>query len=142
MTTDYIEHQHDKGIEIYHFRQVSRAAIDEFYSIAMPIFKSHVEQYQDNMPLFYVLDLSESGMFPVKYMMNKALTEMNKFEYRPLHFIAYVIANTQDKMLIDILSQLSARNLGHTRKIFKPDELDDAITWLHEVRAPFLQNTG
>ena len=137
MPSNYIHHEHDDGVDIYHFQRSSRAAIDEFFRIAMPIYKDHVEQYQDSMPLFYVLDLSETVMFPVIYMMNKALREMSKFEYRPVHYIAYVIVNTQDKMLIDILAQLSARNLAHTRKVFKPDELKEAVAWLQEVRASY-----
>ncbi|MGJ3237707.1 MAG: hypothetical protein ACFE0Q_03275 [Anaerolineae bacterium] len=135
----YIDHQHDDGVEIYHFRRVSRAAIDEFYSIAMPIFRAHIEQYQDKVPLCYVLDLSESGMFPVKYMMTKAIEEIGNEAYQPQHYIAYVTRTPQDKMLINILEQLAARNLAHTRKIFKPDQFDTALEWLKSVRISFVE---
>lgn len=139
MTSSYITHSQDDGVDIYHFKRVTRGAIDEFYTIAMPIFEIHVKQHQDKVPLFYVFDLSDSGMFSIKYMIDKALKEINEIEYHPIHYIAYVIANTRDKMLIDILEQLTARNLAHTRKIFKPHELSEAITWLQEVRATFVE---
>jgi len=141
MKTNYIEHRHENGVEVYHFKAVTRAAIDEFYTIVRPIYAKHVEQYEDKIPLFYVMDLTESGMFPVKYMMNKAIQEISVHKYQPQQYVAYVITNTQDQMLINILEQLALRNLANTRKIFKPEQLDAAVQWLQDVRATFVDVT-
>lgn len=139
MTTIYLDHQHDDGIDIYHFYSVSRPAIDTFYDIAMPIFQDHIDQYADSVPLFYVLNLSDTGMYPVRYMMNKAVEEIAKKAYHPQHYIAYVTSNPQDNMLINILQQLSTNNLEHTRKVFLPHQVDEAIMWLKETQATFIQ---
>ena len=139
MSENAITHRNDKGVDIYHFKRVNRSAIDEFYTIAMPIFKIHVEQYQDTVPICYVFDLSDSGMFQVRYMMNKAIEEISNFDYHPTHYVAYVITNIHDKMLIDILEQLTTRNLAHTRKVFKPHELSEAVSWLQGIRATFIE---
>ena len=62
MTSNLLTHRHDESIDIYHFKRITRRAIDDFYTVAIPLFKNHVEKYQDTVPLFYVFDLSKSGM--------------------------------------------------------------------------------
>ena len=140
MGTSHIQHRHDEGIDIYHFNRVTRDALDEFFTFIDPIYAKHIQAYQDKVPLCYVMDLTDSGMFPVKHVMERAVKLIGQYEYQPVHYIAYVIANTQDVMLINILKQLTARNLSHTRKVFKPEQLDEAIAWLKEVRGTFIKD--
>jgi len=127
------------NIPIFHFRRVTPVALDDYMELAMPYLHAHIEKYSARVPFCYVVDLSESGMFPVKLMMDKAKKALESVEIDPVHYIAYVIEDPRDEMLVSILNLLAARKLSHTRKVFTPDQMTEAVSWLKEMEAPYLE---
>lgn len=129
----------ENAIPIFHFHKITPPALEEYLETATPYLLNHIEIYEDRVPFCYVIDLSESGMFPVKLMMDKAKKVLNSIEKSPVHYVAYTIDDPRDEMLLSILDMLSARQLQHTRKIFTPDKLADAVAWLKEREVPYLE---
>jgi len=134
MTEQLVERLVERDIVVYRFYAKSRDAVDKYLTLADPDIQGHIDAGNVDKPMFYVIDVSRSGMFSVNYMrqrVNKLVGEKPKM---PVSYIAYVTDEPQDSILVNLIDALTARQLAHTRKIFAADKFDDAIDWLIVMR--------
>lgn len=134
MHTSPVEKHEIDGIPVFKFHTSDRKAVDHYAVIVEPVLQEHIDQHQDKKPLCYIIDVSESGMFSIQYVTSVIGAVLSKFKYRPQHYLAYLTNNPKDKILVEMINGLTARNMAHTRRIYTPDQLQEAIDWLVEIR--------
>lgn len=134
MEETLVERLVERDIIVYRFYKSSRLAVDQYLSIVDPDIEAHIATYGYDDPMFYVLDVSRSGMFSVNYMRERVNEVVKRHQKTPLSYIAYVTDNPADSVLVNMIDALTARQLEHTRKVFAAQQFDDAIDWLLSTR--------
>lgn len=134
MSEQLVERLLVKDIPVYRFYENSREAVDTYVTLVDPDIESHANNIGADKPIFYVLDVSRSGMFSVNYMRQKVNKLVNDKPRVPVSYIAYITSDPNDSILVNLIDALTARQLEHTRKIFLADQFDDAIDWLVSIR--------
>jgi len=133
MAEDFITIEQVQGITIYRFRAKSRDAYDEYLRKFKVEMQKHVDAGKQDQPYPYILDVSQSGMFSINYMMQATKPVIASFDPFPENYIAYVTNNMNDLVLINLLNGLTARGFAHKRKLFHIDDIDKAIEWLKSI---------
>ncbi len=123
-----------REIFIYRFYKNTRQAVDDYLKLVDTDIQSHIDTNSADAPMFYVIDVSRSGMFSVNYMRQRVNSIVGAKPRVPVSYIAYVTDNLNDSILVNMIDALTARQLAHTRKIFTADDFDQAIDWLTEIR--------
>jgi len=134
MSEQLVERLLVKDIPVYRFYENSREAVDTYVTLVDPDIEAHANNMGADKPIFYVLDVSRSGMFSVNYMRQKVNKLVNDKPRVPVSYIAYITSDPNDSILVNLIDALTARQLEHTRKIFLADQFDDAIDWLVSIR--------
>lgn len=135
MNDNLVERLIVDDILVYRFYKNSREAVDTYLTLVDPDIGAHVEAVGGDKPMFYVIDVSRSGMFSVNYMRQRVDKLVGERPAVPVSYIAYITENPNDSILVNLINALTARQLAHTRKIFLADQFDEAIAWLVGVRA-------
>ncbi len=134
MSDILVEKDEIKGIIIYRFFKNNRDAVDQFLLLADEAAYTHLASDNADKPMLYVLDVSRSGMFSLSYSQQKAKPLVEKHKSSLSSYIAYVIENLNDKILVDMFDAMTARKLQSTRKVFHTQQMDEAVEWLISVR--------
>jgi len=133
MSEQYIEVEYIDGITLYRFLSNRRDAYDEYLAKFKVQMQKHVDDGKQDEPYPYILDVSQSGMFSINYMMHATKPIIASFDPFPENYIAYVTNNMNDSILIQLLDSLTARGFAHKRKLFHIDDIDKAIEWLKTI---------
>jgi len=134
MSDKLIEKLIVRGIPVYRFYKNTRDAVDQYLTIISADTDTHIEAGNVDKPMTYVLDISQSGMYSLNYMRTRAATLIKQKEKLPENYIAYVTDKPNDAILVNMLNALATHDLESTRKIFKTEELDQAIDWLLAIQ--------
>jgi hypothetical protein len=122
-------------ITIYRFLKNTRAAVDQYLDMADADAYQHEKTKGSDTPMVYIIDVSQSGMYPISYMKQKATSIMAAHDNFPKNYIAYVIDNPSDSMLINVVDAMTARDIENTRRVFKSDQLNEAVQWLSSIKS-------
>ena len=126
VTVDYI-----RGIPVFCFANNSRMACDEYIKLfGEELQKNYYAVENPNSHYPSVMDLSQSGMFSIKYMADKLKQAHIALENPPQMITAYIIQNVQDETLFGLVNNMKISAVSLTRKIFHEGEMDEAINWL------------
>ncbi len=134
MSDILVEKDEIQGIKIYRFLKNNRNAVDQYLALIDADAYTHEVSVGAEIAMTYVIDVSKSGMYPVTYMRQVAVPMMAKHDNFPKNYIAYIVDNPNDSILVDMVSAITARELDNTRKIFQTEQMDEAIEWLSSVR--------
>jgi hypothetical protein len=134
MDTPLVERLILDDIFVYRFYQNNRAAVDAYLLLVDADIQAHLDTEPVNASMYYVIDVSRSGMFSVNYMRQRVNTIVGKKPRVPTSYIAYVTDAPNDEILVNLINALTARQLEHTRKIFPSEQFDEAIAWLARLR--------
>lgn len=134
MSEILVEKDEIQGITIYRFFKNNRDAVDQFLLLADEAAYIHLASDNADKPMLYVLDVSRSGMFSLSYSEQKSKPLVEKHKPSLSSYIAYVIENLNDKILVDMFDAMTARKLQSTRKVFQTQQMDEAVEWLLSVR--------
>jgi len=135
MSDVLIERLLDRDIVVFRFYKSTRQATDEYLHLVEDYRKEFIEKYTVEQTMFYVIDVSRSGMFSVNYATRKMSELLTDKTQIPKSYIAYVIGNPADKLLFDVISGVAARQTTtQSRKVFMAEQYDDAIDWLLSIR--------
>ncbi len=133
MTDTLIEVEHVDNVTIYRFIKSNRQAFDEYLRLFKAEMQKHVDAGRQDEPYPFILDVSQSGMFSVNYMIQATKPIIASFDPFPENYIAYVTNNMTDAILVNLIDGLTARGFAHKRKLFHIDDLDKAIDWLNNL---------
>jgi len=133
MTQEYIEVEYIDGVTLYRFLSNSRDAYDEYLRKFKAEMQKHVDAGKQDQPYPFILDVSNSGMFSINYMMQATKPIIASFDPFPENYIAYLTDNMNDSVLIHLLDGLTARGFAHKRKLFHIDDKHKAIEWLKTI---------
>lgn len=134
MDSPYVSQDKVGEITIYHFAQSHRQAVDDYLQqMAEPLLNAHINAGKVDEPIRIVVDVSQSGMFPVNYMFNHVKTLFAKHEKVPQYYIAFVVRDTGDAMLVQLVDSIAVGSFSNTRRVFTIDQMDDAIDWLNNT---------
>ena len=123
--------------ERHRFYQNTRNAVDQYLAIVDKDVQAHIDAGDVDKPMLYVIDVSRSGMFSVKYMSARATPLMKKHAKFPESYIAYVTDKPDDSILVSLIDALTSRKQEHTRKVYKTEEFEQAIDWLRSVQKKY-----
>jgi len=130
MQEKLIEVEYVRGITIYRFLDNTRVAFDEYLELFKIEMQKHVDAGKQDEPYPFILDISESGMFPIQYMIQQTKPVIASFDPFPENYIAYITSNMNDDVLINLINGLTARGFAHKRKLFHLSKINEAIDWL------------
>jgi len=135
MSDVFVEREKNQDIIVYRFHQSGRKAVDQYLELISQDAVQHLESKQSSKSMFYVIDVSASGMYPLNYMRREATRVMGTFDAFPKSYIAYVVDNPNDSVLVNMVNAITIRELQNSRRVFKVEQMDDAIAWLIEERS-------
>lgn len=134
MKFSYVTQEQVGEIIVYHFHQSHRRAVDEYLDhMGSPLLKERVDAGLIDTPIRIVVDLSESGMFPVNYMAGRVRDMFDQYEKVPTYYIAYIIKDTSDSVMVKLIEGMTTGYMSHTRHMFTHDQFDQAISWLEDL---------
>lgn len=120
-------------IHCYTFLQPTRQAVDDFIAIMTDIAETHqVGPYDDIITL---IDLSQSGLPPVNYLLTRIGAFQRKYPARGSGRVALINQHSGLSSLISSLAAVLARHARVQIRLFTPAERDEAIAWLLETHA-------
>ncbi len=122
----------DDTIHIFAFHEQTRYAVDEYMNQISALLAEMAPLEVRPKVLRVVLDISESGMFPLKYALSKARSAIGGAAYVPQIYYAYITDDKSDISIIKSLDYYSpSPQITDTRRIFPPEQMDDAKKWLN-----------
>lgn len=123
--SDFTYIARDDEIHQFIFHVAKRIQVDEF------IGKFDEILLQRPSYLLIYIDSVEGGLPPMKYTMEKLRTLFKTHHPLPKIYAAYLYDSSIMGMLISMLDTLRS---GAKRKLFKGNEAELAIQWLHEQK--------
>ncbi|RMG71057.1 MAG: hypothetical protein D6711_16150 [Chloroflexi bacterium] len=118
-------------IHIFTFVDNSRQAANDYMSLAEQEIIRWVQAGYVDKPFCILLDISTSGLFPLKYTIQRSTSILDNYEKLPQRYIAYLTDNQMDISLLKSIATTPQWN--NTRRILPPAKRTDAIDWLLEV---------
>lgn len=123
---NYLE---DQDVHEWIFAESSRRGMDEYIASIYDIYDDHLKGKPD---VLILLDISQSGMLPIKYaslITEKTFNELSPF---PKTYVAYLSSDLADKSLVNIMDYTATRKVN--RLYFPLEDRDRAIEWLLSKR--------
>lgn len=120
------------GVHIFTFFDNSRRAADEYLRVADDALAEWVESGNGAIPFRLLLDISQAGVFPLQYTLNKSRQLVSKFTGLPPRKIAFLTDSAKDIALLRSILHLPNSNWRNKRRIFPPTQREDAIAWLYQ----------
>lgn len=121
--SDFAYIPREDGIHQFIFRSSKRAQVDEFLIILEKLLRD------GNSHLFLYIDLLEGGLPPMKYTTGKLRELFKSLDTIPQMYAAYLYDNPIITVMLTILDTFRT---GATRKLFKGEQEEGALQWLHE----------
>lgn len=115
---------HDNGIHEFVFFEASRKALDEWGAYLRPLF----EQTPPHETLAMLIDITQSGMQPMRYAFQQAKTLQEEIINMPETRYAFLADQTVMTSLINTFYNLL--RLKGAIQYFTPDQRATAIRWL------------
>ncbi len=131
MSASRIMLSYQRNIPIFKFVDNSRTACDEYVELfGIELQKNFYEA--DNPSSIYpcILDVSQSGMFSIKYMSDRLSKAHTNLENPPEMIIAYITHDLQDEALLSLIEQMRISAVSLKRKVFHETQLEEALDWL------------
>lgn len=122
MTVEY--NLSDSGIHEFIFNKADRRAVDEYIDYLKVILPAS----DNNTPWLSVLDMSSSGMVPIRYALS-VVTDFSKpyLEKRANRTIVIHNAGSLGEM-----TRVMVNPINDKVRFVTPDQVDDALDWLME----------
>jgi hypothetical protein len=120
------------GIIYAVFTNNSRQAVDTYIDQMIIVMEKHIASAGVNVPMRTLLDVTQSGMFSVKYASTVVTERLQAYPSRPEQFYAYVVNSMQDEAVIQMMDAILARRLQHQRRVYTADQYDAAVAWLQD----------
>ena len=118
----------DEDIHQFYFLKASRKALDEWHQYLMALFPTISEDDR----VLMILDITESGMQPMRYALRLAKQLEQKLGTLPATRYAFIY--DRGVMLSLISSFFNILNLSNSDiQYFPTDKRADAIAWLREA---------
>lgn len=118
-------------VHTFVFHDQTRAAVDAYMNQIAALLAEMARLEAKPKALRVLLDISESGMFPLKYALEKARLALGAAAYVPQIYYAYITDDKSDIAIIKSLDYYSpSPQSKDTRRVFPSDQLEEAKTWL------------
>lgn len=129
MDETIVAYRYDPETLIHHFKiqEKTRRAVDHYVDYMYKIAKEFLEANLEAPTLRIMIDITDSGMFPLRYLYDRMREFLRKNAHIPPAYIAYIAIQTDDLVL---LRSVSASRAKDTRGVFLPTEIDKATEWL------------
>ncbi len=123
---NYLEYTYHEGndLHVFIFNESSRRALDEWHHSLQAIFP----QYQQGKICKMLLDITDSGMQPMGYAMQKARKLQRELGTLPHTRYAFLHQPNALTTMINTFFEI-LRTRGELR-FFRADERDQALEWL------------
>lgn len=123
--SDFTYTVRDDEIHQFIFIVSKRNQVDEFFKILDDVLSKNPHY------LLLYIDAVQGGLPPMKYTMEKLRALFKVHQPLPKIYAVYIYDSTIMNMMISMLDTLRS---GARRKLFKSNETDLAIQWLHEQK--------
>ena len=126
---EVIYHQSPEIAEII-FKNNTRSAVDDYVQAILAYGDYVRAEDKLNQAIHIMIDVSQSGMYPVKYGSSEVAKVLPQLADLPKAYFAYLVDNSQDSFLIEQLRHFPSTRNQDNRKTFKATQRDEAIAWL------------
>ena len=126
-----VKYTFTEPIHTFTFHANTRQAADEYMTLAEQAIVQWIEAGKTDDPFCILLDISKSGLFPLKYTINRSSSLLDAHEVLPQRYIAYLTDNALDISLLKDIATTPQWN--NTRRIFSPSERESAEAWLAAI---------
>jgi hypothetical protein len=123
---DFIEN----ALHVFTFHDKSRTAADEYIRLQNEALESWIIDGRTDEPFLMILDISQSGLFPISHTLTHSMKLLSKYQQIPNRYFAYITDNRNDLLMLCQLAEGGGTDWDKRRQIFAPDEIEDAKQWL------------
>ena len=120
----------DDTLHIFTFHDNSHEAAREYMQLQNDALETWIQNGRIAEPFRIIIDISQSGLFPISHTLSYSLTMLNKYEKIPNRYFAYITDNRNDLLILRQLAEGGGKDWENKRRIFAPDALDEAKAWL------------
>lgn len=126
---ELIYHQDPDILEII-FKKNTRPAVDEYVQAMLSYANDMREMGKLDQPIYMIIDVSQSGMYPLNYGTAEIAKIIPKLKGIPNAYFAYIVDHSQDSFIIEQLKHFSSTRNQDSRRTFTGADRDKAIEWL------------
>jgi hypothetical protein len=126
----HIVYHEDPDILEVIYKNNSEAAVDEYVDVLLDYVDRLRQANKLDRPLLIIVDLTDSGMFPLIYGTSTVSKILPRLEDVSTMRLAYITDSPEDRFAIKGLGTLSSTRKQDTRTVFRSEERDAAIGWL------------
>ena len=123
----------DNNLHIFTFHDNSSSAADEYMRLQNEALESWILDGRGDEPFRIVVDISQSGLFPISHTLTYSLSFLSKHQRIPNRYFAYITDNRNDLLMLRQLAEGGGKDWEEKRRIFAPADLSEAKTWLMSV---------
>jgi hypothetical protein len=123
----------DNNLHIFTFRDNSSSAADNYMRLQNEALESWILDGRIDEPFRIVVDISQSGLFPISHTLSYSLSFLSKYKKIPNRYFAYITDNRNDLLMLRQLAEGGGKDWEERRRIFAPADLEQAKSWLMSV---------
>lgn len=125
----------DNTLHIFKFHDNSDVAADEFMRLQNTALESWLSDGRGDEPFRVVVDISQSGLYPISHTLSYSLSFLRNYQQIPDRYFAYITDNRNDLLLLRQLAEGGGKDWDERRRIYAPDDLSAAKTWLISINS-------
>lgn len=123
----------DNHLHVFMFHDNSSSAADEYMRLQNEALESWILDGRGNEPFRIIVDISQSGLFPISHTLSYSLSFLSKHKKIPNRYFAYITDNRNDLLMLRQLAEGGGKDWEERRRIFAPDDRSQAKAWLMGV---------
>lgn len=123
-------HRDDDNIHVFNFSQNTRAAADQYMQLMYAALEEWILEGHENDPFLLLLDISDSGLFPISHTLSRPIPLLGKYKRIPQRFMVYLTNNKRDLLMLDQIKEGNPAEWEMARRIFPPQDREEARNWL------------
>lgn len=126
-------HLEDNNLHIFTFLDNSHKAAEGYMRLQNDALETWIVADRMDEPFRMVIDISQSGLFPISHTLSHSLSLLQKYQQIPNRYFAYITSNRNDLLMLRQLAEGGGKDWEERRRTFSPEDLAEAKTWLMSV---------
>ncbi|MDQ7026213.1 MAG: hypothetical protein Q9P01_09320 [Anaerolineae bacterium] len=134
MEQPFVEyHLENNSLHVFTFHNNSHKAAEEYMRLQNEALEMWIIDNHADEPFRMVIDISQSGLFPISHTLSHSLSLLRKYQQIPNRYFAYITSNRNDLLMLRQLAEGGGKDWEERRRTFPPEELSEAKAWLMGV---------
>ena len=126
---DVTYHESPDIVEVV-FKDKSEDAIDEYVDVVVRYANQLRAQNKLDQSILIIMDITQSGLFSIKYSVEKISEIIPQMHDMPDAYFAYITDKPDERFMIERLNYFESTRKQDIRKVFRSEERAAAMAWL------------